>query len=460
MRGDSWTVDAANHLTAVQIGGGMQATIASATITDLWSTASSSVSVTGTTTVTQLANGDAVPGTLKVVTFTGITTLTQGAGGAPLNLPNNGANITTAAGDYAVVLALSTTNTQVVLYQRATGAALSSVGLSIGASGLASSVIGYESPINMQVNASVASGQLTVAIKGVNGSDPSSSNPVLVGFRSQTQNSGINVFGSLQAATLFTLASTSSLGCVTGVLCRLWGELICQTESAGACTSILVGLSVQSQGAGTAACFPLLEHVLQSTGSGTSGGTSVNTIYTSVSALSGKAIRIAFFVEATWTSGAGWALASNNIVQLLGPGVKKPCDIVQSTFQNAGATFSITPTSAANLIRIAASTSFQGSATNTMGTFTISLTEKIGAGSTLGILTQTLRAYVLSADFAISPSTFNSLRAPGTTGNVTYGFSTTGASAGLNGNQFFLLEEIMGGLEPANDNAESLSLVG
>jgi hypothetical protein len=238
------------------------------------------------------------------------------------------------------------------------------VGLSLGASGLASSALAsFGQPVNLQINGTVAANQLTVAVKGVNGSDPSPSNPVLVGFR-DASSTGTVVAGSLQSALSFTLATTSSMGCTTAVTCRLWVELICQTISSGSCTSILVGLSVQSN---ANACFALNEAALQATGPGTGGGTSVGIIQTSVASLVSKPIRIIGYVEAIWTSGIGWATPST--VQILGPSVKKPCDVMQSvltttnqapqlltttSYVATSLSASITPTSAANMIRVRA----------------------------------------------------------------------------------------------------------
>jgi hypothetical protein len=143
-------------------------------------------------------------------------------------------------------------------------------------------------------------------------------------------------------------------------VCRLWVELICQTISGSSCTSQLVGMSVQSNAGG---CFPLNEAGLQSTGAGTNGGTSVGIIQTSVASLASKPIRIIGYVEATWTSGTGWAAPSN--VQITSPGLKKPCDVVQvayattATATSVGTTntaalpsVTLTPTSTVNLVQI------------------------------------------------------------------------------------------------------------
>ena len=68
--GTNWlrlgTMDASSHYWQPPIGGGVS-TIASGTTTDLWSVAQSGITISGTTTITALANSSAVPGTLKAV---------------------------------------------------------------------------------------------------------------------------------------------------------------------------------------------------------------------------------------------------------------------------------------------------------------------------------------------------------------------------------------------------------
>jgi hypothetical protein len=350
-----WNVDSTNHLNAVQIGGGVQATLASASTTDLWSVAASSIAVTGTATITQFANADAVPGSIKIVTFAGALTLSQGggSGGAPLNLPNNGGNIATAAGDYAIVLALTATNVQIIQYTRASGAALSTVGLNIGAAAMSAAALGsLQQPVNMSIGTSVSSFNLTISLLGQNGSAISSSNPVLINFRSQTlTTNGYNVFANITSAPAsFTISLGSTMGCTSGVLCRLWIETICQTESPSGtgCSQVVIGASVQSN---ATTCAPLQEDALQSTGAGINGGAAVGTIYSTVGGLSGKAVRIIGYIEDTWTTGTGWG--SPTKIQLFGPGVKKPCDVVQEAFTN-NLTQTIVPTSPVNFVKMSA----------------------------------------------------------------------------------------------------------
>lgn len=209
---------------------------------------------------------------------------------------------------------------------------------------------------------------------------------------------------------------------------------------------MLVGLSVQSTaGATTGACYPLLEHVLQSTGPGTSGGTSANTIYTSVSALSGKAIRVAFFVEATWTNGSGWAVSA---VQLFGPGVKKPCDVVQGPFFTNGTSQSITPTSAINQIAIVASSTVQlGSVTSAGGIIVRSILRN-GANA---LQTHTNEQYNPTGVGPMVAGFGHAwMDSPNSTSAQNYNITISGTAGVSLVNDSIMLWEIMGALELAN----------
>jgi hypothetical protein len=480
-----WNVDATNHLNAVQIGGGVQASLASASVIDLWSVPAASVAVTGSTMITQLANGLAVPGTIKIVTFAGALTLTQGggSGGTPLNLPNGGNNIVTAAGDYAIVLALTATNVQVIHYERATGAALSTVGLSVGASALGASALGsFQQPANMAITTSVSSFNLTIGVLGQNQAAISASNPVLVNFRSQAlTTSGYNVFANITSPLAsFVISSGSTMGCVSGVLCRLWIELICQTESPSGigCSQVLIGASVQSS---TTTCAPLQEDALQSTGAGSSGGSAVGTIYSTVGGLSGKAIRIVGYIEDTWTSGTGWG--SPTKIQLFGAGVHKPCDLVQtvfasfsatgsatsgSTMVSSGITVNITPTSAVNLVKVDAMGTGSVPANSAPVVLSAQIDRTVGATTTA--ISQFAQFGGQNSTYATNGSVAfgGIIDAPSTTAAANYAIyfntSTPGHATSLPAGSI-TAQEIMGALDlekilPANDNGAPLRLVG
>jgi hypothetical protein len=129
--GASWVflgaLDSSNHLWVPPIGGGI-ATITAASTTDIWANVAASVTISGTTGVAALANADAVPGTMKVVTASGVFTMTNSTS---LVLPS-GANITTAVGDQFLAVALTNTNVAVFAYTRADGSSLVNPSVPLG----------------------------------------------------------------------------------------------------------------------------------------------------------------------------------------------------------------------------------------------------------------------------------------------------------------------------------------
>lgn len=95
-------------------------TIASASTTDLGTKAAQYLQITGTTTIT--AFGTVKAGIVKIVEFAGTLTLTHN--GTSLILPG-AANITTAAGDTAVMVSEGSGNWRCAHYQRASGGIIS-----------------------------------------------------------------------------------------------------------------------------------------------------------------------------------------------------------------------------------------------------------------------------------------------------------------------------------------------
>jgi len=96
------------------------ADIASATTTTIWATDGNFMHITGTTTITSFGTAEQA-GDCRTVVFDGALTLTHNA--TSLILPT-GANITTAAGDVAIVRAETTANARVVAYIRKDGTPL------------------------------------------------------------------------------------------------------------------------------------------------------------------------------------------------------------------------------------------------------------------------------------------------------------------------------------------------
>ena len=96
------------------------ADIASATTCTIWATDGNFMHITGTTTITGFGTAEQA-GDCRTIVFDGALTLTHNA--TSLILPT-GANITTVAGDTAVVRAETTANARVIAYLRKDGTAL------------------------------------------------------------------------------------------------------------------------------------------------------------------------------------------------------------------------------------------------------------------------------------------------------------------------------------------------
>lgn len=115
----NWTVSSYRRANGHPLITG-QATIASDTTTELGSVLAQSLSVTGTTTITGFGS-TAPTGALKFLTFTGALTLTHNA--TSLILPTE-ANITTRAGDTAIVQHEGSGNWRCLSFQRKEGPAV------------------------------------------------------------------------------------------------------------------------------------------------------------------------------------------------------------------------------------------------------------------------------------------------------------------------------------------------
>lgn len=124
--------------TAEQLGGSLDTVVSTPlSVSALWAKAAdvasaTSVSigdggffhVTGTVTITAFAFTTDTAGRTAWLKFDGILTLTHNA--TSLILPNNGSNITTAAGDTCVIVSEGSGNVRCLAYQRANGQALQS----------------------------------------------------------------------------------------------------------------------------------------------------------------------------------------------------------------------------------------------------------------------------------------------------------------------------------------------
>lgn len=250
-------------------------------------------------------------------------------------------------------------------------------------------------------------------------------------FRNTTLNSGLPLVATPAATAAVTIPTGATLGTSNSVPFRIW---IFAAYNGG---TPIIGVATCSS---AAAVFPCAAwETIQKTGTAiTSGATSGGTLYTSAGT-SSDAIRIIGYVD--YASGLGTAgtyvSAPTAVQSCLPPFVcKRPGDIVQSVYAKAG-TLAITPSAAPNLVRMSAgvNTAVAGatSVITYVRTATTLYTDDIGVSG--GATLQARSSIVL-------------LDSPGTAASVTYSVNQTGSAQGPT----IELDEIMGALDPANDN--------
>lgn len=391
-------------------------------------------------------------------TNTSTATLTvNGFGSSPAFRKPNGSGVTVLTGGELVI-----GQPTMIMYDGTYFNLLAPVALPIGAPQLQSSALAYIVPTNLSIIASVSANALSIAIKGADGNDPSAINPVITSFRNATIATGSPSIVSLTGALGLTIASTSTMGCVSGQMCRLWIALF---NNSG---TVVLGAFNALSGRNVA---PINEAALQTCASGTSGGSSAQTYYCSTSAVTAKAIKIIGYVEIQEVTAGTWATGPT-YVQLFGPGIKKPGDVVQGPIYNTfttqttgsgvtptqtGVSLSIIPTSAANLIHVHA----EGTESTTAGTPVAQLSR--GTGPTLfGNLATTAPVAANVPGFV----TMTGIDMPNSTSSQTYSVYILNAAAGGNPTwnpsltgttptSMMEIYEIMGTLtDPANDNGD------
>lgn len=223
--------------------------------------------------------------------------------------------------------------------------------------------------INGKLSLSVAASALTIAVKTLAGSDPSSSDAVFV--RIPDGSGGFN-YRSITSALSVVVSSGSTLGTTNSVAFRLWIGVL---DNSGAELFVVNARSSKDIVA------PAEFSTVTTTAEGGSGGADTAQVPYSTSARATKQFRWVGF--ATWESGlatAGTWSAGPTSVYMVTPTTPRPgaptglfkrvaktsvstIAITAGTFADAtGVTVSITPNSAANLIRCAANVTFGAAA--------------------------------------------------------------------------------------------------
>jgi hypothetical protein len=421
-------------------------------------------------------------GSLATTISSGVVTNTKLAVAGAQNTVKGAATSTTIA-DLAVPSCSGASNAlQWVTntgYQCGTlGAQSAGWGLTLGGGVLSVSTTqppyGFDAPVNLGLSAAAAGSNLTITLTGANGSNASATNPVSIPFRSGTLATGVPVWAEITGALTLVIPSGATLGTASSnVPFRIW---IFASYNGG--TPQLAAAVCSS----TTQVFPCASWEYTRITSTTISGlaTSSGTLY-ATAGVSNDPVRIIGYCDysAGLATAGAWASACTTL-QLFGPGVKKPGDVVQDIYSatttpgtNANNTttltafatspsISITPSSSPNLVRVTTRGTASASAAASCQISLARGTTPIGA----------LQAIISSTANFPMPIALDVIDAPGVATSTTYSFYgrvytsetcsyPTGTTPSLSPASGATLEavEIMGSLEPANDN-EPLSMVG
>lgn len=178
--------------------------------------------------------------------------------------------------------------------------------------------------VNLSIAATVAAKALTVALKGENGADPSATNPVIIAFRDETLTVGTPNVRTVTGALSVGLSSGSTLGFTAALAGRIYVWAI---DSAG---TVELALSR------TADIFPE-DKLVSTTAEGGAGAADSATIMYSTTARNNVVCRCIGYIDITTGAVAGeWDNAPTKI-HVMGPGVKRSGDIVQSVYTSTAA---------------------------------------------------------------------------------------------------------------------------
>jgi hypothetical protein len=237
----------------------------------------------------------------------------------------------------------------------------------VGSAGSTSSLIE-----NLEISTSRAGNAETIALKTSAGTDPSASDKIRIGFRDATAGSGAYSVLEISSATSITVSSGSTLGATSATPFRVWlvGFNDGGTFRLGAIKCAL------SDGV-----YGLQDNVLESsTAEGGAGAADSSGVIYTGTAVTSKAMRVLGYLEYTLTTAGTWDTAPS-IINIYAHGDRLPGEIVQTRRATTSArtnvtvstpalddsipqntegveilTQSVTPRSAASLMRVSAHT--------------------------------------------------------------------------------------------------------
>lgn len=323
-------------------------------------------------------------------------------------------------------------------WKKATLSSIASAGSVSSLNGVTGTIVtGLDILQNASLAVSAAANALTIALKDAAGNDPSAGSPVAINFRSATGTTGSLSTISVTAATSLVISSGSTLGVTSSTAFRLW---IVGFNDAGTFRLGVINCSAASTTA--ARIFPLNEGAIaSSTAEGGAGAADSAGVFYTGTAVTSKAYRILGYLE--WSSSgltAGtWTTSNLLLVQSYGPAIKLPGALVQmnqtstasQTDTNAGPTLTmsaaISPTSAANLVKVTIVGSALLPASVTQGQILI------GRGSGSARVGPSQNCYGGGASATVFPHQLTWYDNPNTTASTTYGAYSVSSGGGTVG---------------------------
>lgn len=182
--------------------------------------------------------------------------------------------------------------------------------------------------VNASLANSVGSSELTVALKGADGNDPSASNPVLLPFRSATAGTGTITVRTVTAATSITINSTATLATSNSVAFSLW--VVAFDDGGTIRLGVINCLS-------TLDIYPLQQQGIASSTAEDNGADNAHVFYTGSAVTSKPYIVLGRLI---WNSGlatAGTWNAVADVVVNMAPGVRLPGQVVQAVISRDAA---------------------------------------------------------------------------------------------------------------------------
>lgn len=176
---------------------------------------------------------------------------------------------------------------------------------------------------NYIINATVASNAMTIALKTLAGTDPSSTDTVKIGFRSATASSGAYVARTVSAATSLVVSSGSTLGTTSATNSYLYVYAL----DNGGTVELAISMTMFTDGT-----------VQSTTAEGGAGAADSGSVMYSTTARSNVAIRLLARLLVNQTTAGTWAAVPTQIN--LQDFAKEPVNIASSSDINGVATTS------------------------------------------------------------------------------------------------------------------------